>query len=450
MGQGIGSVLTALLQGSAEGFVEAETEDKLKQEQEKTAIKQRRFDLAKLIFADPAATPEAKQLSLQVIGGTGTGKVATAFDQFVALGSMTQEVPGRTAPALPQGQAQAPEIATTQEGKIARGQPEVFQDEAPAGPANLAPVPLEQFQAPAETGPTQEALEREVIIEPTTEEIPLFKSAETIAREQGNLDLIRKTAVLNDAERRKAVTAEKKAIREAKALRRSVEAAMGEGQNADLVLNLMLAGMTAEQAFQQGGMDKKPTRVQRRTFTRAALDQAFFGLFTIEEATSNIPDSNLFSETEIKGLRDEALLRRKNAMRVADGNTLTAREAGQIWNRALGAAKVLKKRDPNEIIATFIPYAGVELQEQINNEILKRGGEPSQVRDLVGRPFENIPDLSGQLSPQAQKAIEEGRAEALPEFRPVPAPGGVGTKLRRDSQNDRDLAIELFKKQIGK
>ncbi len=35
MGQGIGSVLSALLKGTAEGFVEAEQEDKLKQEKEK-------------------------------------------------------------------------------------------------------------------------------------------------------------------------------------------------------------------------------------------------------------------------------------------------------------------------------------------------------------------------------------------------------------------------------
>ena len=76
MGQGIGSVLAALLQGAGQGFAEAEQEDKLKQEQEKLDVKNRRFSLAKLIFDDPGATEEAKQLSLQVLdypllGGNG-------------------------------------------------------------------------------------------------------------------------------------------------------------------------------------------------------------------------------------------------------------------------------------------------------------------------------------------------------------------------------------------
>lgn len=446
----IGSVLTALIGGAAQGFVEAEQEDKLKQETEKLAVKQRRFDMAKLIFGDEAATPEAKQIALQVMSDGGGGKGVKTFDQFVAIGSMTQDVPGRTASALPQGQAAAP---LNQEGNIPQdaqaGITEGAQREAPLA-LDSAPQSVAVEQAPPETAPTPEALEREVIIEPTTEEIPLFRSPDEVAREKGRLGVIEAAAGLDDKERRTVIIAEKKAIAADKALTKAIEAAASpdSGIDADLVANLIRSGMTGNEAFQQGGLDKKPTKVQRRTFTKAAMTSAFFGLATIAEAKAQIPDWEVLSDVEIKGLRDAALLDRKNKERVAGGSTLTVKEAGEKWNAALGAAKKIKKRDPNEILPTFISLSGVELQERIDVELLARGVEPTQVRDLVERPFENIPDLSRTLSSKAQRAISSGKAEALPQFRRPPDPSGVATQVGRKSKNSVDIAIELFKKDL--
>lgn len=122
MGNNIGSVLGALLTGASQGFSQAKEEDKLKQDQEKLDIKNRRFSLAKLIFDDPNATEEAKQLSLQVLGGQNTGKIASQFDQFVALGSMQVDTPGGDAgSALPRGrpvELQGPPDQLNQEGNI--------------------------------------------------------------------------------------------------------------------------------------------------------------------------------------------------------------------------------------------------------------------------------------------------------------------------------------------
>jgi len=190
-----GSVLTALIQGAAQGFTEAEQEDKLKQDKEKLAVKERRFNLAKLIFAEPNATPEAKQLAIQVMNSGGTGTVAKDFDQFVALGSMTAPDPGGdVGSALPRGrpvELQGPEVQLTGEGTIQRdqvippGQAGVTEG-AEAGPSiqqGLDQQPPSDFQEleqpPAElppTGPTQEALDRRIITEPGTKEVGIFKT----------------------------------------------------------------------------------------------------------------------------------------------------------------------------------------------------------------------------------------------------------------------------------
>jgi len=191
MGQGIGSVLAALLQGASEGFVEAEQEDKLKKEQEKLDVKNRRFSLAKLIFDDPDATDEARQLSLQVLGGQNTGKVATQFDQFVALGSMEVPTPGGdVGSALPRGrpvELQGPPDQLNQEGNINRDAQAGITEGGPDVGAQLeeglAQQPPSDFaeleQPPAElppTGPTQEALDRRIITEPGRKNVNIFKT----------------------------------------------------------------------------------------------------------------------------------------------------------------------------------------------------------------------------------------------------------------------------------
>lgn len=448
---GFGSILGALLQGASQGFVEAEQEDKLKKQKEKLAIQQRRFDVAKLIFADPSTTPEAKQASIAIIGGA-TGKVAADFDRIVAFGSMTEEIPGRTASALPQGQAVSP---LNQEGQIQRDeQASIVQDDVPQREAPLAleaaPRSVAVEQAPPETGPTPEALSRQVIIEPTTREIPLFRSKEDIAEEEGRLDVIRGAAVLDDKAKRKFIADERDAIRADKALTKSIESVLGEGQDSDLVANLIRSGMTGNEAFQQGGLDKKPTRVQRRTFTKAAMTEAFFGLATIAEAKADIPDWEILSDLEIKGLRDRALIERKNKERIADGRSeVSFREAGKAWNSAMGKAQDKRVRDPNEVLVTFIPLRGIALEEQIDINLRKDGYNPDQIRQLVNRPFEDIVDRSGEVTREAQEAVDAGKAELLPEFRPVPSHAAVDTPVRRRGKNPVDIALELFKKDLG-
>lgn len=439
----LGSSIGALLSGAAEGFLQKQQEDKLQRQTEKAAKEKRIFDIAGLLFKDPSSRPEVKQLALGAL--TANKDALKELQESIGTGLIRIPEPGRTESALPQGQAvEVPAIGVNQEGKIDPDQPQVFQDDTAARPR-----PVELDLAPPETGPTPEALSREVIIEPSVRFKPLFRSPEELAAIQGNLDLIRKTAVLDDAEKRKAVTAEKKALRETAALNKAVQSVIGEGQDTDLVMNLILAGMTANEAFQQGGLDKKPTKVQRRTFTRAALDSAFFGLATIDEATADIPDSNLFSDTEIKGIRDEALLRRKNQQRIATGrDAVSFKDAGKAWNQALGRAQKRQVRDPNEVLPTFISLSGIKLEEQIDKELLSLGFNPDQIRQLVDRPFEAIEDLSGQLSGAERRAVGAGTAEALPAFRPVPSHAGVETPVGRTGKNPRDLAIELFKKDL--
>lgn len=439
----LGGAIGALLSGAAEGFLEAEQQDKLKRQTEKADREQRIFDIAGLLFKDPTSRPEVKQLALGAL--TADKDALKGLTDAIGTGLIRIPEPATTAPALPQGQAQeVPSIALNQEGKIDPNQPQVFQDDTPQQER-----PVELDLAPPETGPTPEALAREVIIEPSERELPLFRTGEELAREQGNLDLIRKTEVLNDAEKRAAVKAEQKTLRETKALNTAIRGVVGENAEAfDLVQSLILSGVPAAEAYQQAGVDKKPTRVQRRTFTRAALDSAFFGLATIEEAKLDIPDSNLFSATELTGLRDEALIRRKNALRIAEGSTLTKTEAGAKWNAALGAALKRRVLDPNEVRPTYISLTGSALQEQINVELLARQVEPSQVRDLVDRPFLTR-DVPADVIPNIaeREAIAAGRMEKV-RFNPVPDPEGVTTPVQRREGKSRNLAIELFKKDL--
>ena len=182
----IGSVLTALIQGSAQGFVEAEQEDKLKQENEKLAVKQRRFDMAKLIFNDDSATPEAKRLALEVIGGK-SGKATANFDQFVALGTM--EVPQAggedLGSALPRGRPvalQGPGDVLNDEGNInPDAQASITEGGGDVGAqleeglAQQPPSDFAELEQPP-TGPTQEALDRRVISGEGTKEVGIFKT----------------------------------------------------------------------------------------------------------------------------------------------------------------------------------------------------------------------------------------------------------------------------------
>ena len=175
-----GSILTSLVQGAAEGFVEAEQEDKLKQEKEKLAVKERRFELARLIFADPNATSEAKLIAGQVIGGQS--KADKPFDQFVALGSMKVDQGREDAgSALPRGrpvELQGPSDVLNQEDNIKQDAQAGITEGGPSIQEGLDQQPPSDFQELEQppTGPTQEALDRRVITEAGTQDVGLFKT----------------------------------------------------------------------------------------------------------------------------------------------------------------------------------------------------------------------------------------------------------------------------------
>jgi hypothetical protein len=162
---GAGAGIGGILQGLAQGFLEAKEEDKgrtrLKKEQD--ALNKR--ETAKSVLDNPDLRPEARTSVLAFLAGQGT-QAEKAFDLLMSTGQVSATRFSK-ASALPQGQGQGelPPIALNGEGKIDRNQPQIFSSELPQVPQDAGP--------PA---PTEEALNRQVESE-ITEELPIFLSA---------------------------------------------------------------------------------------------------------------------------------------------------------------------------------------------------------------------------------------------------------------------------------
>lgn len=163
---GAGSVIGALLLGAGRGFSKAQTRQKLLDEQEKAAKKQRIFDFAQSIVDNPNADPRIKGIASAVLVDTSPKTIKALSDLAVQGGATFQEPVGKALPAA----------RVNKEGKLIPGQQFQPLEEGEFGPA--APIP----------GPTPEALEREIIGE---EFVPLEEPRE--AREERAFELLRRT-----------------------------------------------------------------------------------------------------------------------------------------------------------------------------------------------------------------------------------------------------------------
>lgn len=163
---GIGLGLAALLQGAGRGFAQAEREDKLKKAEEKAAGEARFNKVATELFKDTSQSPEIRRIAGSA--AAGNKDAIKQLQDGLSQGVITVPTPARTAPALPAAAelTELPSVALTDEGTVKRDQ-------------IVSPPP-----------PTQEARERQIQIEPGTEEIPLFRDPRDIAREAGELQAL--------------------------------------------------------------------------------------------------------------------------------------------------------------------------------------------------------------------------------------------------------------------
>ena len=168
MGNNFGQSLTALLTGLAQGHGEAEQEDKLKKQKEKLAGEERLFKIAGILAQDPNTSPEIKRIALLAASGQKDG--VKQLKDGLSTGAVTVPTPGKTGSALPSASPELPSVDINLDGKLERGQV------------------LPDIESPPP--PPHEARDRQVITEPGTEQIPLFRDPRAAASERGEFQAL--------------------------------------------------------------------------------------------------------------------------------------------------------------------------------------------------------------------------------------------------------------------
>jgi hypothetical protein len=143
-GRGIGGIL----QGLAQGFLEAKAEDKIKVQQDKDTATLQKRETAKLMLNMPGLRPEAQTTILAFLSGQGGG----AEKDFLELAA-TSNIPGRVIPDIQSGVSPVGGAAVNQEGKLDVSSPTnvaigAADRESPIplqGPPASSFAPLEDF-----------------------------------------------------------------------------------------------------------------------------------------------------------------------------------------------------------------------------------------------------------------------------------------------------------------
>lgn len=143
-GRGIGGIL----QGLAQGFLEAKAEDKIKVQQDKDTATLQKRETAKLMLGMPGLRPEAQTTILAFLSGQG-GRAEKDFLELAA----TSNIPGRVIPDIQSGVSPVGGAALNAEGKLQVDSPTnvaigAADRESPIplqGPPASSFAPLEDF-----------------------------------------------------------------------------------------------------------------------------------------------------------------------------------------------------------------------------------------------------------------------------------------------------------------
>jgi len=130
-----GSALGALLQGSAQGFLEAQEEDKIQKRIDKEKASQQKRETAKLLLSQPGLRREAQTTILAFL--SGDTKAEKPFLEMLGTGT----IPGSAQPEVQEG---LPAVVD-QQGRLDRNQNQAI------GLPTEGPVPLELPLPPAES-----------------------------------------------------------------------------------------------------------------------------------------------------------------------------------------------------------------------------------------------------------------------------------------------------------
>lgn len=417
-------VIGALLRGSAQGFLKEKQRQKLQTQVDKAKQKQNRLRFAEIILKDPNATEDAKKIALGV--STGDTKFERQFDELAGQGEIS----------LPSIE-QIPDLETTlapgisdESGRITPNQ------QARAGLAPEGEVEPGVFRMGFE--PEVPAIAPEAA--PAEGRVQLFRDPEEQAREAGRLKAITELPALQQRAElsREEVNRTERETNE-KQTAAILEVVGDDDTIAAKVQSRVDAGQSitdALKAEEQGGATL--TELQVRNISEKSIKSAFFGRATIAEVRANIEEAEMYTDLELRGLQAEARLERqgKEAAAAKAAGTVTKAKARDIFNRALGVTRLATIKDPKDIFGRGlrIPLVGEDFDDRLDNEILKRGFDPVDIRDLIEE----------QRGQQQELPTFEGRRPA----QVVPFPTRGGETLPPVSSKGAQTAVDLFNEDV--